>query len=295
MARSQSWGLAITPFAAAARRPAPATAPLDRARIFAFGGILCTVNGCATTIIGQLSSSGATAAVVSLLGVSAVVWFAIFIIERISAESGAPESASRGDLAIAAGMIAASVVPVPTLAAVALSGGGLWLLLTRKAATRARRIGLVLVALSVTLIWGRLTIALFGPSFLALDGSLVSAIAGTRHEGNLVYFVGSAQPFAIGAPCSSLHNVTLASLLWASVSALLDLRVDARWIATCLSACAAVIAVNAVRLAAIALYPAHFVSLHDGGLGQMFGAASLAAAAAVIVTALHHVRPRAAV
>jgi exosortase/archaeosortase family protein len=160
-----------------------------------------------------------------------------------------------------------------------LGGGYLYIFGRRRA---ERRIALILLALTGTLIWGRLLLEVIAPNLLlGLDTQLVAWLAGTQAEANSVGFVGGGK-FLVAPGCSSLHNMSLALLMWVTAVQLLDLPVTPRVLAGGLLALLAMLAVNAVRLCAMAWYPSHFDSLHTGVGATLFGWASLLLCGAMV-------------
>ena len=266
----------------------PATYLLEnRARLFALVTVVAGVNALGTPIIGSIGAEGFLSALCSLFGVSAVIWFALFTIARLSFDTDYIERATRRDGIVTAVILATSLVPIAAVGSFGIFAGGIYCVFNSTTNSASRRIGLVLVALSCSLLWGRVLLVALGPQMLAVDGSFVGWMAGTRSHGNLVYFAGLQRPFVIGVYCSSLHNVSLGALLWTCVSQLLQLPVDRRWAATCAGVALAVFLINAFRLTAIAWYPADFVTLHEGWMAQVFGVASLLSAVLVILCGVH--------
>ena len=74
-------------------------ARLDRALSFACAGVLATVNAEAGQIIDALRYLSPLDAMTSLAGISAVIWFAIFVALKIGLEPGST-SYRRFDLAV---------------------------------------------------------------------------------------------------------------------------------------------------------------------------------------------------
>jgi exosortase/archaeosortase family protein len=246
----------------------------DRATLFAFCGLIAAINGYATALLISLTSANLVNGMADLFGVSAIIWFAFYCIARIGLEPARDRSTTAADGLIATLMLIAAFLPVVMAGSAAVLGGGLWLWWHSSAATRERRIAILLLALSGTMIWGKVFLMVFGHDLLALDGRFVGWLAGAHSEGNLVYGPAGSR-IVIGAPCSSLHNMSLALLVWASVSQVFNLRLDRRLILFGLAGMAGVLVVNGIRLALIARFPAHFDSLHDGAGGMIFGLISL--------------------
>lgn len=263
--------------------PSGPFATVGRARAFSLVTIVAAINALGTPIIASIESSGPLRALGDLFGVSAVIWFALFAVERLSVGPDENQRISRLDAVVLAAIVAGALLPIGLVSALAVFAGGIYCIVSQRFGSSTFRIGVILVALSFSLLWGRVLLVAFGPQLLSFDAGFVGWMAGTRSAGNLVYFAGSNEPFVVGVYCSSLHNVSLGALLWTSVSQLLRIPVDRRWAATCAGVAVSVFLINALRLTAIALYPQHFVNLHVGTLAQLFGVSSLAAAVLVIL------------
>lgn len=254
---------------------------IDRGILAAFCGILAGLNAISAPLIEAVVKVGPLYASATLAGISAGIWFAFAGCYLIAREDGPAEPARSTDFAIAACTGIAALIPFAEAANLAVFAGGVYFGLTSRAGTRTRRIGIVLLAMSGTMIWGRIVLALFSPVLLPLDGALVSALAGTNASGNVVEFVDGNR-FVIGKGCSSVHNLTFAVLLWGTVTQLLALPITGRQIMVCVFAMVATAMVNVCRLVTIALFPARFEFLHAGDGGAMFGWASMLVAAAII-------------
>ena len=244
--------------------------------------MLSALNALGNPIISSVTELGAPMAALSLFGISAVIGFAIVSLERISATDGAPESPHWFDMLIFAAVCVAVLVPVGLASGLALFGLGLWLLLSSDPSSRSRRIGIVLLALSGPFVWGQVAMTLFGEQLLSWDARLVGALAGSPVDGNIVRFSGRLTAFYIAAGCSSLHHLTLATVLWASVTQLLGKPVTRGSLLLCAAAIVGVVLVNSLRLAAIATYPDRFDALHHGWLAAAFGWAALLVAAGIV-------------
>jgi exosortase/archaeosortase family protein len=142
-----------------------------------------------------------------------------------------------------------------------------------------RRTAFVLLALTGPLIWGRLLLRLFETPILALDARLVGTAIGSTVQGNMVRFADGSGRLIIGDPCSSVHNMSLAIVLWTTAAMLFRIRIDRAYILVGVAMAALMFALNIVRLSVLGLFPAHFDYLHGGGGAVLFGWAGLIGAA----------------
>lgn len=258
--------------------------------------IVATVNLHAPSIIGSVQSMGWVVALSNLLGLNAIVLFAIYGLWTIGQEESAMGTAgplSRADVAVLGIAMLLSLIPwhIAALGALLMLGGWGWI--TGAPGSADRRAALVMLAIASTVAIGRLVLHSVGDTVVGLDAHFVGWLAGMSVRGNVVDFVGpGSRSFIIGLPCSSVHNMSQAVLLWATVTQLLRLRIDAALAGFALLAMLGLFLVNAVRLVAIAWYPAHFDSIHNGLIGDVFGLISLIVAALIVAAGALHAHRR---
>lgn len=227
------------------------------------------------------TDAGAGVAALRLFNVSALVWFALFAAWSITRQGGGQSGAwQRGDAAVLTGTLLASLLPFPFLAAVAGLLAPLWLCLGARRASSEWRAGLVLAAVGLQLIGGRLFLLLFGDVILWADTALVGWAAATDAAGNMLTRPDGTN-LIVSSGCSSVHNVSLALLGWVALVQLVRLRTDRRLLVYVAASVAAMIALNAARIVSLAWFPEHFDMLHHGTGGAMFGWAALLVFAAI--------------
>ncbi|MEK6541939.1 MAG: hypothetical protein AABZ45_07460 [Pseudomonadota bacterium] len=241
----------------------------DRAICFALLAVTATLNSQAADIVASLYVHGALGAIASLLGINAIIWFALFAVARIALDGDVARPLQRGDAAVLTAMFLAVLLPFAAASSLAVFASGLWLWLTADAGSRLRRMAIVLLALSGTLVWGRVLLALFGDQLLAIDGQFVALISGTQATANVVDFVDGTQ-FVIASKCSSLHNMSLSFVIWASLTHLLEVPMTRRLFGFALFSAAMMVLINGIRLAVMAHYPAQFDELHYGLAADLF-------------------------
>jgi len=138
---------------------------------------------------------------------------------------------------------------------------------------------LVLLALTGPLIWGRILLNLFAAPILSLDAHIVGVVIGTKVDGNMFQSAVAGHTFLIGNLCSSVHNMSLAIVLWTTAAMLFNIRVDRQYFAVGVAMATFMFALNIARLATIGLFPAYFTFLHFGTGAALFGWAGLIGAA----------------
>lgn len=254
----------------------------DRIVLLAACAIIATVNARAHHGIAMVARDGLWAALSDLFGNSAILWFALYALVAIALSGSRADTPppGRGDWSVAAAMIAASMLPLPALAAFGLLGGATYLFVTSAAGEGARRIAIVMLAICGHVLIGRLALAVFSGPLLAMDAQAVAWLGGTSAEGNVVRFVDGTA-FVVSGACSSLHNMSLGVLCWATLTQLFALRIDRRLTGFLALTLAGLFCVNAFRLAAIARLPDHYQLLHHGWGATLFGIASLCVIAAL--------------
>jgi exosortase/archaeosortase family protein len=259
--------------------PTTTNAYLTRGGAFAAAGVLAALNAQADHIILDLSWQSPIDALLNLGGISAVIWAAMAAAWKIGGDGDRTVGGSR-DLAILATVIFLSFVPISYAAQAGLLLCACYLLVTADRHNDAeQRAGIVLLALTGPLIWGRLLLRVFETPILALDARLVGAAIGSRVDGNMVRFADGSGRFIIGDPCSSVHNMSLAIVLWTTAAMLFKIRIDRRYIMIGAGMAGMMFGLNVVRLSVLGLFPAHFDYLHDGGGAVLFGWAGLIGAA----------------
>jgi exosortase/archaeosortase family protein len=254
---------------------------VDRSLLLAGAIIVCVLNARALPIMQSLSLPGLLDPVLALFNVNAIVWLAFAAMISIAREGDNVAPLRRGDYGVLSVALLMALVPFATVSGVGVLLVSIWLFATSQAESPGRRISLIGIGLSCTLIIGRLLLILIGDNLLALDARLVAMLAGTQAEGNLVRFVDGTQ-FQIAATCSSLHNMSLAFLLWATATQTLKLPVTFRLVGFAALSLVGVILVNIFRLTLIAWYPSDFEVLHHGWGSEALGWLSLFVAATIV-------------
>jgi hypothetical protein len=249
--------------------------------------VLAALNAQANDIIAILEQVPIPEAVVGLGGISAVIWFAMYAAIKTGFETAA-EPIERRDIVVLATVVVLAVVPVYLAAHFALLLTAIYLLATSQKAEPARGIALLLLALTGPLIWGRILLSVLAWPLLLLDAHLVGLIIGTPANGNIVHFADSPRRFFIAAGCSSVHNISLAVVLWTTAAVLFRVRIDSRYIAYGLAMIALMFAINIARLSAIGLFPSSFDFLHVGGGAALFGWAGLLGAGSLAAIGVAH-------
>jgi exosortase/archaeosortase family protein len=138
-----------------------------------------------------------------------------------------------------------------------------------------RRAAIIFLAVTGTLVWGRLLLAVFGRPLLDLDALFVSTLLGVARVGNLIWSEEAGMRVIIAPGCSSLQGISLAVVFWATVNQYFAVRFDRRAAGYGLAALAATVLVNVVRMGGMLTYPEHFVLIHTGWVSSLLMWATL--------------------
>lgn len=269
--------------------------PADRVRdrwatrslLFAGLTIVGFANGISERAAEQIYGSGTATALFNTFGVSVVVWAAAAVALWLLAQAPR-EVPTRMDLAVAVAASVAFLLPVPSLAWLAIAGIGAWLVWSSPAHGPTRRAAVVLVAMTVPMLWARILFASFSNTILGIDAKLVGWMVGTHSIGNTIPFANGNGVLFLEPACSSLTNVSLALLCGVLFVKVLDRPWSRPIIGTTLLACFVTIAINVFRIALIGVYPDHYTLIH-GPVGAM--AAEWATILAVLVIYTAGIKP----
>jgi exosortase/archaeosortase family protein len=225
----------------------------------------------------------------SLLGVDAVLWLALFAIVKIALEDCAQAPQRRADLYVGALLLACVFVPMTAAAALALLLGALYLLRTTAPGTAPRKLALIALATTGPLLWGPACMALLGPEITRVEALIIGATTGLPTAGNVFRSYDGSTIFVVAGSCSSLANISIALLLLVVLAQLLDIPLSRRLVPVALAAVAATLLANSGRLAALGLWPQHYHYLHEGGGRQLAAWASLLLTSGTIGIGLYRV------
>ncbi len=258
----------------------------SRASLFAIVGCVAAVNGFAGRIAVAVYNQSFVVTVFDLGGVSAIVWFAIGSLFTIASQGTSSPRRQPHDKSVAGLTLALSFLPLNFAAAIGLLLCGAYLVATSAKDSPDQRIAIVMIALTGPLIWGRFLLAFMGPFLLGLDARLAGILAGVPVHGNVVGLRGGGSLY-VALGCSSVHNMSLAVLLFVTLTQTLRLRYTPLLVLTGVGAALAMAIVNVLRLAMMARFPQYFDLMHTGWGGTLCGALSFVAAGAVIAGGVH--------
>lgn len=261
---------------------------IDRASLLAATLVAASLNRLFVKMAESVSLYGWVGALGSLLGVSAVIWIALVVLIDLGGDGSGPGPAKL-DWWLCGGALVTCLLPSGWEAAVALLLLSLASIWRFGQGTRERRLAIIGLALTGPLLFGALALSYLGPQILRVDALLVSLLSGQHASGNVVEFadptVHPGQQMVILAGCSSFHNLSLAGVLFAVVTQLLNLKLTPRlWLVAAAMGLVTIL-INGARITAIALMPEHYEVLHVGWAGQLIAIASLVLTGALLLVA----------
>jgi hypothetical protein len=237
------------------------TNDLRRGEYFGALFILGCASGLSLRIVHSIEELGWFDALIRTFGISVIVLASciagISLILRDNARGIRPS-----EIVVGIGFIILVILPIGPLSWIAVTGLSFFILLSTDVST-SRRGAIILLAATVPMLWSRILFQFFANFILAADASLVSWLLGTHRTGNLVEFADRSGQLVIFPACSSLANVSLAFLCWVTLSQLVSHRKTAFDLLWCLLACAAVIAVNVIRMTILGLSDWHYATFHN--------------------------------
>jgi exosortase/archaeosortase family protein len=225
--------------------------------------LLATANAFAGFAVREIETNGVAAATANLFGLSAILWVALAAGLKLLADDKNPRPLREGDRVIAAFVFLCALLPWPAASSAGLTALGLWAIFTSAPDTPPRRAGIIFLAMTGSLIWGRLLLGVFSRPLLDLDALFVSHLLGAVHEGNMIW--SEAGRRVVVAPgCSSIQGMSLALVFWATVNQYFRVGFGWRAAGYCAAAVAATIAINVIRIAGMLQWPEYFDIIHTG-------------------------------
>jgi exosortase/archaeosortase family protein len=237
---------------------------VDRHQLFFGLFLVTTLNGFAGHFVRAWSDADLLSAIFNLFGVSSILWVALAAGLHILFQQEQRQPVERGDLAVALALFAAALFPAPTASAAALAAGSLWAIFTSRAGSPLRRSGIIFLAITGSLLWGRLVLATFSGPLLEADAVFVAALVGAEHSGTCSGTGRSRTEWWVAPGCSSMQGMSLALVFWATVNQFFEVRFTWKAVACCLAALAATIAINVMRIGAMLRWPEQIDEIHHG-------------------------------
>lgn len=233
-----------------------------------FGGLVLLgfANGLSGRVISSAVEHGTATALLSTFDTSVIVWTACAI-SVVFLLRGPAQPVKTVDRVVAAGFVAAILMPAAPLSWLALTGLAIHLMRSSPRSSFPHRGACILLAITVPMFWGRLLFAVLSDPILQGDAALVGWLVGTPRLGNAIQLADGSGYLWIAPACSSLANISLAILCWVTVAQGLNHPGSVWDVGWVVIACAAVVAINVTRISLIGLHPEHHELIH-GPIGS---------------------------
>ncbi len=243
------------------RRDSLSLITLNRNQFFVGLWLVGFINGSLTRFVSGLREKSFLDVLLNTFEISAIVWVGIAVgCAYLFKQS---ESAvSRRDVGVAITIGLAFLIPITALGWVAISILSTYLIVTSPAESYAKRGAWILFAVTIPMFWSRVIFSVFSDYILQFDAILASNLLGTQRVGNTVAFADGSGYLWIAPGCSSLMNVSLAVLCGTIFSQIWPRKGPLQSISLVTFAAAAVVMINAARLALLGAYPQYFETLH---------------------------------
>lgn len=243
---------------------AAAGRPLTRSGLFFWLVLIAALNAFAGVALRIVPDMGLAYALFELFGISAILWVALAAALALLRADPAADPPTAGDRLVTALVLAAALLPVAPASSAALTFLALWMIVRSPARTAARKAGIIALAIAVSLLWGRVFLALFSRPLLDIDTWLVGRLVGANAVGNTLLLADGSGGIAVAPGCSSWQGMSLAMVFWVTVNQWFGVRFGWKPLGWCLLALAATIAVNVLRIGAMVHFPAHLDQIHHG-------------------------------
>ena len=209
-----------------------------------------------------------------LLGCAVALW-------RIRKSEPGPATALETGLVLILSVLGAVAPQLAPAALTVLGGYLLW-----RPDRNLKAAAAVLLALAAHQLWSRMVFAATAPLLVNIDAALVGeaithTIAGSTWHDNIIA-TSQNHAIAVGGPCSSFNNISLALLAWISLTKLERPEWARRDLVVAGLTIGAQVALNVTRLYIMALSYGLYIYWHDGAGAQIY--AATASAACVLIS-----------
>ncbi|HEY1448379.1 MAG TPA: hypothetical protein VGF33_07560 [Caulobacteraceae bacterium] len=254
---------------------------VTQGQIYAICILALIANAVAKTVIAVAAQEHA-GALAQGLGLSWAFWLSFALCVRLALISE-PTPARPKDWLVATVCVLVAATPIGPASSAAATGLGLWLIFNRSSESHLKAAGMVLLAITVNLLWGRLLMAFFAAPVAALDARLVGLIVHTQVQNNTVWMLDSRHRFMIIEACTSVENASVALMMFVAIVRTFRSAPKPKEMLYLGAVFAFVVAVNDARLSLMARSPDMFELVHGpaswAALNAIFTIAGLVGAA----------------
>jgi hypothetical protein len=256
------------------------TPALTRGQIYAICILALIANAVAKTVASMLAQ-GHGGVLIEGVGYSWAFWLSCALCMRLAVRDE-PAPVRRLDWLVAGACILAAATPIGPISSVAATILGLWLIFDRSSGRNLKAAAIVLLAIAVNLLWGRLLMAFFAGQIAAADARLVGLIVHTRVQDNMVWLLDGHRMDIVQA-CTSVENASIALMMFVAIVRTFRPALRLSEILYLIGLFAFVVAVNDARLSLMARSIGMFELVHGpqswAAINLIFTVAGLVAAA----------------
>jgi exosortase/archaeosortase family protein len=204
----------------------------------------------------------------SLFSKSAFYYLAWYAVIRLLLDANRKIQPSWLDVAFGVLIALANFSGANSVSWLSATALGVFLLATGRSDRRFVAASVVLLALSVNGLWGRLFFDTFAVHILQADAAFVGTLLSLTQPGfswdQTIVGMPNGHRIYIYTPCSSFHNISLGLLCWVSLTKLFRTNWVRNDFAVAAAVVGSVILLNASRLYLMALSEDHFNFWHEG-------------------------------
>jgi exosortase/archaeosortase family protein len=264
---------------------------LSRRDIFIWAAAILFINQL-YGVIKEMPAASLEVLVSDLLAVGIFQYLAWYAVFRLLGSSDLAPAARLRDLLVTAALCLLVFLPTNRAIWVAASGIAIYLFFTDTGDLKLRRAGIVLAALSVQELWGRLFFNLVADHLLRAEAAVIGTMLevaqpGTVWQDNTVMGPNGHSVVIIGG-CSSFHNLSLALLCWVTLSKLRRQTWQVRDFLIGSAIGTTMILLNLVRICLMAWNTDLYHYWHEGIGSEIF---AIGASLTILLMSLYGSRP----
>jgi exosortase/archaeosortase family protein len=200
-----------------------------------------------------------------------IAWYAVF---RLLGWSDPAPAGRLRDFLVTAVFCLPLLSPMNSMIWVAATGIAIYLVLFNAGDIKLRTAGIVLAALSVQELWGQVLFGFVALPLLRAEAAVVGTLLEAARPGTMWYHNTIIGPDGFGvviaAPCSSFHNLSLAMLVWLTISSLRHQDWRARDFAIGAAIGVTMVLFNVIRICLMAWNIDLYHYWHDGIGAEVF-------------------------
>ncbi|HEY0833861.1 MAG TPA: hypothetical protein VGE72_08125 [Azospirillum sp.] len=245
------------------------------------------INGLAPDVGAAIAKHGVAMAAANLFGVTIIELLASVLAVRLALRGGATAVPTAADLGVGAVFLVLMALPSPQASWMAIGLLAGFDLLRNRAPDWSRAAAVILLALSVHEVWGRVAVNLLAMPLTNLEAAAVAFTLGLMRDGIVLNgnLIDAPDGFglAIVAGCLSMHYISAGLVCWVAITQAARPAWKGRDLVTGALVVLAMFALNHARLVGMGFGTEAYEALHSDLGAQILGLATLAIAAAIAV------------